>query len=124
MGFQFQIKMEGGYRGHRYYKKQKEDRRPQDYQKSKLKTERRYGWFKCKNCYKLWESSYCTAKQGTDIILYRQECKKCETPNFPYKTEPIQCPNCKEAKKECICKCEQCGKFSLDCRCKKERNID
>merc|ERR1712226_234287 len=71
-------------------------------QKHKLETERRYGWFRCSNCNKNWGSSWCTCKKGTNVILYKQECKRCKTAMFPYWHEKLKCRNCRQLK--CICR--------------------
>ncbi|KAK7111064.1 zygote arrest protein 2.S-like [Littorina saxatilis] len=63
--------------------------------------DRRYGFYRCKGCGKQWESSHVYCISGTLKVMYRQDCKKCATPCFPYETEKIECSICH--KTDCTC---------------------
>ena len=65
--------------------------------------ERVYGWYKCNNCWKTWESAYTWKVRGTDKVYYKQDCKKCGKARFPYATEPILCQKCYQKP----CKCDK-----------------
>lgn len=64
-------------------------------------TERRYGYFRCTKCNKLWESSLVYCRAGTDDPVYQQDCKACNTACFPCRVEKIVCSKC--GRTECIC---------------------
>ncbi|KAK7111063.1 zygote arrest protein 2.S-like [Littorina saxatilis] len=76
--------------------------------------ERRYGYFRCKDCKKSWESSQVYCKRGTLVVRYQQDCKDCKTPCFPYKTEKMRCSVCGNT--DCTC-----TKDDLD---EKRRHVD
>ena len=60
-----------------------------------------YGWYKCNECWKTWESAYTWKVKGTNKVYYKQDCKKCGHSRFPYKTEPIICQRCRRRPCEC-----------------------
>nr|KAG5709385.1 hypothetical protein BaRGS_029234 [Batillaria attramentaria] len=63
--------------------------------------DRRYGYFRCTDCNKVWESSHVYCSKGTDTALYEQDCKSCGTACFPYRVERIRCSVC--GLEECRC---------------------
>ncbi|KAK7500818.1 hypothetical protein BaRGS_00008062 [Batillaria attramentaria] len=63
--------------------------------------ERRYGHFRCTKCGKKWESSHVYCRQGTDKVMFKQECKDCRVACFPYQLERIRCSMCQET--DCVC---------------------
>eukprot|EP00745_Piridium_sociabile_P023230 TRINITY_DN36213_c0_g1_i2.p1 TRINITY_DN36213_c0_g1~~TRINITY_DN36213_c0_g1_i2.p1 ORF type:complete len:105 (+),score=22.45 TRINITY_DN36213_c0_g1_i2:374-688(+) len=63
--------------------------------------DRRYGFFRCTNCRKTWESSHVYCTRGTDEPEYEQDCKACNTACLPYKVEKIRCSMCDE--EDCVC---------------------
>mmetsp|Transcript_53989 Transcript_53989/g.89432 ORF Transcript_53989/g.89432 Transcript_53989/m.89432 type:complete len:116 (-) Transcript_53989:151-498(-) len=69
--------------------------------KRKPALERVYGWFRCGDCRKTWESAYVWNVKGTNKVYYKQDCKKCGCSKFPYKTEQIVCQVCHQKPCEC-----------------------
>ncbi|XP_076439656.1 zygote arrest protein 1-like [Babylonia areolata] len=74
--------------------------------------DRRYGFFRCTNCRKTWESSHVYCAKGTDEPVYKQDCKSCHTACVPYRVEKIRCAVC--GLEECVCTKEE----------KAERHVD
>ncbi|XP_072051578.1 zygote arrest protein 2.S-like [Amphiura filiformis] len=86
---------------------------------------RRYGWFKCSDCGRGWESAYAWVYQENEIAVYGQECKSCPGKYVkPYKVDKLRCPICGATAGGCSCKrrdkkvhrsdlCEKCmsGKY-------------
>ncbi|CAL1533706.1 unnamed protein product [Lymnaea stagnalis] len=63
--------------------------------------QRMYGFFRCSQCDKLWESSHVYCEPGTDEPRYGQECKDCRVVCMPYRVERIVCSGC--GHEECTC---------------------
>mmetsp|Transcript_18775 Transcript_18775/g.16714 ORF Transcript_18775/g.16714 Transcript_18775/m.16714 type:complete len:168 (+) Transcript_18775:56-559(+) len=87
-----------------------------------------YGFYKCNNCFKIWESAYTWKVKGTEKIYYKQDCKSCGYSKFPYHHEPIVCSICYQEKcrcydcddcypYDCECECEDCGEIGNECIC-------
>nr|KAG5709386.1 hypothetical protein BaRGS_029235 [Batillaria attramentaria] len=76
---------------------------------------RRYGFFRCDDCGRHWESSHVYCDPETDKAKYAQKCKHCGTASFPYCVEPIRCSQCLET--ECVC-------TEDDLEEKKKRHVD
>nr|KAI8754011.1 zygote arrest protein 1-like [Biomphalaria glabrata] len=92
---------------------------------------RMYGYFRCPDCRKQWESSHVYGKPGERGAAYGQECKDCRIMCMPYRLENIKCSQCGQTD----CECERrhvdpnknhrsdlCGKCKAGLKCGFRRN--
>ncbi|CAL1533705.1 unnamed protein product [Lymnaea stagnalis] len=64
--------------------------------------QRMYGYFRCTQCSKVWESSHVYCPRGSTTASYGQECKDCRVMCLPYRVGRIKCSLCGEIECRCL----------------------
>ncbi|XP_059172251.1 zygote arrest protein 1-like [Physella acuta] len=62
---------------------------------------RMYGYFRCTDCKKGWESAQVYSRKGDRGAAYGQECKDCKVMCMPYRIARLTCSQC--GLQECAC---------------------
>ncbi|XP_038054956.1 zygote arrest protein 1-like [Patiria miniata] len=74
-------------------------------EKSRMSTQRRYGYYRCPTCNRGWESAQTWCYKSTDEPSSGQQCQNADCPRDyikPYKVEKLRCPKC-QSNTGCIC---------------------
>ena len=64
------------------------------------KLTRKYAYYRCQ-CSHYWESAFTYVHKDGPKVAFKQDCAKCAAAVFPYKTEPLKCPQCQRT--DCVC---------------------
>jgi len=60
--------------------------------------EKRFGWFNCKSCKRIWTSRSVFCYRGTNNVFIQQTCNRCNNVVLPHKVKKIEKSGAKKAK--------------------------